>query len=349
MNPAVQAAQIRSLYGTPGVFYAAMIATFLVAAAIALRHPTAPFLIWLAVEALTIVVRLVLLHGDRAAALRNQATHTDLYLLQTLIWGAILGYGAAITILIGDAAAAIVVSISCASVSGGMCVRYFGAPRFVATAIAVTMTPLGVACLIRGDPILMMAALLTPMFVFSMWRASRQLNAMMSESMQARIDEALRAIHDPLTGLLNRAGFSGVIDKARRDGGATLFYLDLDRFKQINDRFGHAAGDAVLVEVGQRLAAVAAPDGQTARLGGDEFVLLMPGMDAATARRLGEEIVARITDHDYALGDAVARIGASVGAAPMEAGDTPEEALCRADEALYRAKTTVGQSVALAA
>lgn len=355
IDPRIHAAQIRTLYGTPGVFYAAMVASFSVALAMAVRNHTAPFLIWLALEIVTIGSRILLLRHDRIAAQRGQPTQTDLYLLLTLIWGASMGYGAAISILSGDIAAGLVAATSCASISGGMCIRYFGAPRFVVAAICVTVAPLAVACLFHGDPILMVTAVLTPLFVFSLSRAGVQLNAMMNETMQARLDEAHRAVHDPLTGLLNRAGFSQAIGTEHRrlgeqaGGGATLFYIDLDGFKQVNDRLGHAAGDAVLVQVGRRLSAMTGVSGHAARLGGDEFVLLLPGMDPRTMQWLGERIVTQITDQEYIAGQSATRIGASVGAASMGADDTPENALCRADEALYRAKTTGGQTVALAA
>lgn len=153
-----------------------------------------------------------------------------------------------------------------------------------------------------------------------------------------------QADHDPLTQLANRGLFerrlAGAERRARRDGRPTLVVsLDLDGFKTINDRNGHAVGDQVLREVASRLTAAARPGDLVARLGGDEFAILIA--DVADAA-LADGIAAR-------FGDAIARpmadgpeqmvVRASVGVAVLRR-DSPSgrEALERADQALYRHK-----------
>lgn len=131
---------------------------------------------------------------------------------------------------------------------------------------------------------------------------------------------AHRALHDPLTGLANRALVLDRLEqaslRAARSGGAVaVFFLDLDRFKQVNDDLGHAAGDEVLVTVAQRIAAELRPSDTVGRVGGDEFVALieMPGTgrDVSTyIDRLRSALTAPI-----AVGDELVEVGCSIGCA----------------------------------
>lgn len=150
------------------------------------------------------------------------------------------------------------------------------------------------------------------------------------------------ASHDPLTGLLNRRAFCAegralLADPARPPLASMM--VDIDHFKLINDRFGHAAGDHVLVTVARRLATFAGDD-LVARLGGDEFAGLVRAWSAdvrwldLTARRLTAALAAPIP-----LGHGSVRVTASVGLAPVTGADLAS-ALSEADAAMYRAKLT---------
>ncbi|WBB76869.1 GGDEF domain-containing protein [Micromonospora sp. WMMD1128] len=150
------------------------------------------------------------------------------------------------------------------------------------------------------------------------------------------------ASHDPLTGLPNRRAFFRLAATLLTDpGGQPLVavILDLDGFKQVNDRFGHAAGDQVLISVAQRFAAFAG-NNLVARLGGDEFagLLASPTADRRwiehATRRLCEALAAPIP-----LGGRSIRVTASVGLAPVHSPAQLTDALCRADAAMYEAKT----------
>lgn len=166
---------------------------------------------------------------------------------------------------------------------------------------------------------------------------------------QERIAQLAR--FDPLTGLANRSLFRELLEEtvetASPSRPAALLFVDLDRFKAVNDGFGHAAGDLLLRKVAQRLQAVLKADngrgGVTiARLGGDEFAILLPETGADRADRLAQRIVKELakpvplSDHGH-TGAAV--IGASVGwaMAPMDASE-PEALLKCADLALYQVK-----------
>jgi diguanylate cyclase (GGDEF)-like protein/PAS domain S-box-containing protein len=161
-----------------------------------------------------------------------------------------------------------------------------------------------------------------------------------------REEQATRqeALHDPLTHLPNRTlaldRIAQALARRRREGiDVVIFALDVDRFKMINDSFGHAAGDEVLLTVAPRLIAAVRPSDTVARLGGDEFVVICVGVDAASqatevAERLSaaarQSLVLESGEHSVTVS-----IGITVSASPQ---DTPGSLLRDADVAMYRAK-----------
>lgn len=157
-----------------------------------------------------------------------------------------------------------------------------------------------------------------------------------------------KAFSDPLTGLANRALFMerlhlAVQRSGREDSGLAVLFIDLDRFKIVNDSLGHAAGDTLLVGVAARLNACVRQDDLVARLGGDEFTVLIDQLgDSAQAERVAERILAELR-LPFALANRDVSIGASIGIA-LRLHGTPSrdaEALLReADTALYRAKSS---------
>ena len=149
---------------------------------------------------------------------------------------------------------------------------------------------------------------------------------------------------DSLTGLANRGRMRAMLDEAlanadSRKEGCGLFMIDLDRFKQVNDTFGHPIGDLLLREVAQRLAAVVGGEGQVGRLGGDEFEALLPGIDEeGLLAALAERIITKVSAPYVVRGHSIA-IGVSIGIAISRPGRTLADALIKeADLALYAAK-----------
>ncbi|MFN8050711.1 MAG: sensor domain-containing diguanylate cyclase [Acidimicrobiales bacterium] len=162
---------------------------------------------------------------------------------------------------------------------------------------------------------------------------------------QRDLEEQLRhdARHDALTGLLNRKAFGESSERscrrAARDGRTVgMLYIDLDGFKQINDTFGHDAGDRVLVEAANRLRGCL-HDGETlARLGGDEFAVLMDTVDGESAVVLAERILDALGQPITELPD-TARVGASIGIALRSSEGIEISTLMQdADSAMYSAK-----------
>jgi diguanylate cyclase (GGDEF)-like protein len=157
---------------------------------------------------------------------------------------------------------------------------------------------------------------------------------------------ARMALRDPLTGLPNRVLFADRLEQAlaRRARGEqplrlALMFIDLNDFKAVNDRYGHLAGDELLVEVGHRLRAELRGSDTVARLGGDEFTVLCEGVtDPADAMALARRIAISL-GCPYALAAGKVEISAAVGvtlAAPT--GEDPATLLRRADAAMYEAK-----------
>ena len=179
--------------------------------------------------------------------------------------------------------------------------------------------------------------------------AAYVVNAQTRDVLRDTSDRAQRMVlHDPLTGLPNRVLFLERLDHAvrrsRRSGHTVaVLFADLDRFKLVNDVYGHRAGDELLVAVAQRLAAVLRPGDTLARLAGDEFVILCEGLDTparadAIAARIGAAFTA-----PFRLEVAEIDVTASVGIALLGRDDQrPEDLLQDADMAMYQAKRRGG-------
>lgn len=162
-----------------------------------------------------------------------------------------------------------------------------------------------------------------------------------SDRRQAEAELRHRADHDSLTGAANRATFIARLGlELEEPEPLVVLFVDLDRFKIINDLYGHRAGDSVLVEVAARLRAVARPRDLVVRLSGDEFcVLLVAPIAEDEACAVVERIGASLSE-PFRVADRDVRLGASVGSAASRPTDRPVDLLERADEAMYDIKRT---------
>jgi diguanylate cyclase (GGDEF)-like protein/PAS domain S-box-containing protein len=155
---------------------------------------------------------------------------------------------------------------------------------------------------------------------------------------------AHQALHDSLTGLPNRTKFidrlEHSLNRVRRHGGMfAVFFVDLDRFKSVNDRLGHTAGDQLLVEVAERLSHALRDIDTVARLGGDEFVVLAEDIDTVHNATIVAERILGVLEPLFRIAGDEIRMSASVGIALCSsASETAETMLANADIAMYRAK-----------
>jgi diguanylate cyclase (GGDEF)-like protein/PAS domain S-box-containing protein len=160
---------------------------------------------------------------------------------------------------------------------------------------------------------------------------------------------AHQASHDLLTGLPNRAELLGLMGAAfDAQEPLALLFIDLDRFKWVNDSLGHEAGDLLLVEVSDRLRRVLRPGDVVARLGGDEFVVLAHGVrEVAPAVALADRVADAMRRPVLLPGNRESYASASIGIAIAGADDRPETLLRDADTAMYQAKDAGGATYAL--
>ena len=159
----------------------------------------------------------------------------------------------------------------------------------------------------------------------------------------AREELRVKAMHDSLTGLLNRGAYVETyqreVERARRQGHAlTLIMADLDRFKQVNDRHGHAAGDDVLREAARRLRASVRVSDVTGRFGGEEFVALAVGCGQDHGLVLAERFRHAMSSNPIDIPGGIVEVTTSVGVATITDMAKSTSLFSAADEALYRAK-----------
>ncbi len=148
---------------------------------------------------------------------------------------------------------------------------------------------------------------------------------------------------DPLTGCLNRLGIeerlaAGLSLAAREHRPLAVAVLDLDHFKDVNDTYGHATGDAVLQELVRRVTSATRASDSIGRLGGEEFLILWPGLPADASAVAAERVRAVVGDRPFVVGGSRIELTASLGLTTTCGSEAQEDVLARADQALYAAK-----------
>jgi two-component system cell cycle response regulator len=159
------------------------------------------------------------------------------------------------------------------------------------------------------------------------------------------------ALTDSLTGLYNRrylsAHLQSMIERAHASGNPlslSLFMLDIDHFKLVNENYGHASGDEVLRQVADLISRNLCEFDLTARFGGEEFVVVMPDTPAASAHMVADRMRKMVSETDMPQ-----RVTVSIGVAALQPGEGADALLHRADEALYAAKNAGRDQVVIAA
>ncbi|TQS44061.1 diguanylate cyclase domain-containing protein [Cryptosporangium phraense] len=212
--------------------------------------------------------------------------------------------------------------------------------------------------LAAGAALTLMLAVMTGVLAGSRSRALQQvdqataalrLDITRRKHVEAQLRERERelhhlAFHDPLTGLANRTLFYDrlihALDTHARNGGLVgVLFVDLDGFKQVNDRLGHAAGDVVLLEVAERLRTGLRAVDTVARFGGDEFAILLEGLTTPVNARTAAERVIADVQAPILIDGAPAHVSASIGIAIGGPGDDADDLIREADAAMYEAKS----------
>jgi diguanylate cyclase (GGDEF)-like protein/PAS domain S-box-containing protein len=161
-----------------------------------------------------------------------------------------------------------------------------------------------------------------------------------------------QATHDQLTGLPNRrvieTDLPRVISRTERGVDSVVLVLDLDRFKDVNDRWGHGAGDKVLVELGVLLRKLMRASDLLTRLGGDEFAVLLEDIELAEAERFARRLCEAVAGRPFIPEMSDSRLSLSIGLALIRGHEIPAEVLARADQAMYKAKELGGNRAVVA-
>ncbi len=344
VTPEIREALVGSLFGTLSIFYGGMLNTVLVAVVITLHMRTAPFYGWLGIEVAICVARIVVMTIARRAGLARQPTPTDIHIALALAWAGSVGLGTYFCVTRGDWLSAAMACLSAAAMCGGICFRNYGAPRMTTLMILLSLGPTCVGAIVVGEPLFLLTLLQLPVYVVSMSSASFRMNAMVVATMRSERENAHRARHDSLTGLLNRASLIAEIREAsaaRMAAGRylTLLYLDLDGFKPVNDSYGHGCGDELLVRVGARLRDAVPGRGQVYRIGGDEFVIMLRNESRESVQALAQQLLREIGEGYELSGGLQVRLGVSIGIAHVRPeGQNADAILNMADRALYMAK-----------
>ncbi|QYJ06419.1 putative bifunctional diguanylate cyclase/phosphodiesterase [Qipengyuania flava] len=262
----------------------------------------------------------------------------------------VLGLVAAATVALDTGAMAQVLMITNAVGYGiGICAHNAARPTIALGQLTLVSVPVVWAVLAEGSVAgaflaLTIALLFPAMFsiVFSIFGTLRDSLDAADRSAELAAQMETIALTDPVTGLANRSGLDrdlpGVLERAADSGNAAVLWIDLDRFKEVNELKGHQAGDQVLREIGSRLSALVEDGGIVARFAGDEFVVTTRIDSRNAASMLASQILGEVRRPMRIDGERI-EMGASIGIALMpEDGCTAEELMRHADLALYEAK-----------
>lgn len=335
-----------SLLSAPGVVLIGALSGLFIAIAAALHTGSSQFWVFAAIEVVLLLFRLRAIQRSERHYREGTLPTIDRSVLLTIGWCTLQGITAFAIAATGDLTMIVIATAFILGLVAPIAARNHAAPRLAVALVMLCDIPFKIGLTLAGQPMLLvLLPLCLPLFI-SVRVLLRNFATITAASFNAADHNRFLAGHDALTGLANRYGLDERL--ARLTSGAdrslALLCLDLDRFKPVNDLYGHGAGDAVLVAVAERLREVAGETALIVRLGGDEFMLAIPDQTPAATQELAERIARTIAGRSYRInaGDPI-DLGVSVGYACFPEDATSVTALrTRADDALYAAKRSGG-------
>jgi diguanylate cyclase (GGDEF)-like protein len=303
--------------------------------------------VWLLAEVVLAAIRLSIHLAYEEAEASGKNGDAIAPIVAGLVWAGVLAAAAYQCVASGEWLLILLAGSGLASVIGGISSRNAGTPRYGIILMCVLTLPYALATLISPVRHLFIIGLQMPFYVIAVIVVMRENYKTLLDLYRAERENRWLAHHDLLTGLPNRAMKLKRFDELLREPPSpfnterplfTVFCLDLDGFKEINDQFGHAVGDAVLVAVSGRLRDSVRDVDFLCRMGGDEFVILLPAVSYAETATIARRIIAHISE-PFEVGEVSVNVGISIGsAATPQDGTTADELLRLADRAMYEAK-----------
>ncbi|WP_164999621.1 GGDEF domain-containing protein [Salinicola tamaricis] len=322
---------------------AGMTCTLIAGVAMLIDAPSPFMLAWVTLILALMVGRVLEYRWRLKRAQRGQSTPVDGVLILALLWALSLGGLGAYALVAAPPALKLVAIGTLLVVSSSYPALCIGRPRLSVLLVLLADVPLKLAVPFQAESAYWIFVAQGPIYWLATLWFSCYLNGFAERALLGESRSRFQAEHDHLTGLHNRPGFYRRVDELRRSVAgvlpATLYYIDLDGFKQINDHQGHEAGDALLVDVARLFQQVLRQQDIVVRWGGDEFLLLLPGASEFLAADIAERLLTSVK----ALGMTYPGVGMSMGIArEADLRQLDAERLVklidRADAALYQAK-----------
>ncbi|QGP78753.1 putative bifunctional diguanylate cyclase/phosphodiesterase [Sphingobium sp. CAP-1] len=351
----VRRSLVESLYASPTSLTIGAVTGVAIGLSICALSPTGPIQYVVAALCLVAALRVVsavffhrqLVRGT-AVASRNWELAYELG-----AWGyaGLLGLMSFVTLLGSNNPGTHLLSVSMAAgYAGGISGRNAGRVQIAIGQVCLTLLPTAIALWMHGTTGYRVLGVAMAMMVLGLAEISSTIHRIVVQALVGKRDKSLLAEKferlarfDSLTGLENRMAMQMRLREIfdtnhKRNDAVTILWMDVDRFKEINDSLGHMVGDQLLRGVAERLNEVVQDRGRIARFGGDEFVVICPDMDRVTAAALAQEIITYFA-HGFDLGDNILQVTASIGyaVAPQDGRDM-DELMQHADLALYEAK-----------
>ncbi|WP_459787793.1 GGDEF domain-containing protein [Alteriqipengyuania sp. 357] len=298
------------------------------------------FLLIIIAEVAILIIRLESLRRIRRARKRGLTPSVDGPATLSILWCLLQGSLFYLGMKSGEPVIMVIVTAHCMGLVGPISARNYPAPRLALLLVVLCIAPLVAGAIALGEPLLFALLALTPGFLLGAIQLILNYRRAMVAALSAEMANDERAKHDPLTGLLNRNGLEAVLKNRQADRPLCLVCFDLDEFKPINDRFGHAAGDRLLCEVAHRMAQVMPEEQALARVGGDEFFAVLEDHGPEATEAVIGKVISCVSDKPYvAEGTRLVEIGISAGFACYPEDSTSiDELQLLADRALYAAK-----------
>ena len=308
------------------------------------RSSSATYACFTATEMLLLIFRLWDWRA-RALRLRQNPSHIpiiDRSVLLSTLWCIQQGALTFVIMAADDLVLSVLSAMLVMALVGPICARNYSAPRFAFVLVLLCDLPFVAGAVASREPWLIIIVPMTPAFLVGAMQIIRNFHRSMLLTLEMRAQALHLARHDALTGILNRQGMDEALSHLTPGEGRqmALICIDLDGFKQVNDKYGHGAGDVLLIQVAARLKQQLRVEDLFARMGGDEFMIVVRGLEPESVGPLADRLIASVSHHAFKLeGDTIVRVGASIGFAclPEDAASTVELRL-RADQALYAAK-----------